>query len=90
MTSLCLNRGRQAQQSTTCISCTSVRWSPRVLLRQELSEECTISVRDGYLACKEIAKVVLQRLGGYFGRGRVFGNTLADMPLSGFGVDSVL
>lgn len=32
----------------------------------------------------------LQRLGGYFGRGCVFGNTLADMPLSGFGVDLVL
>lgn len=45
-----------------------------------------------YLACKEVAKVSLQRFGEYFGKGCVcvFGNTFGDMPPSGFGVDSVL
>jgi len=58
---------------------------------QALSEKCAISVKCVYLACKEVAKVALQRLGGYFGRGgAVFGNTFGDMPLSRFGVDSVL
>lgn len=56
---------------------------------QELSEKCAISVKYVYLACKEVAKVALQRLGGYFGR-VCLEITFGDMLLSGFGVDSVL